>query len=166
MLEERRRLRDYGLALHAERENVARDLVRLGRKFELASENHANAHDYVNQLEQARLRLAYDLPVHEGLQFRRLEVERSEVRLLLFEHSRKRDLYRRDTLRIYTILRLNENFLRLLEELAVQVRATLLSSLDLLRCFARGEEPAGYLWSEFRQACGRLAHPYQLYQQL
>ena len=85
---------------------------------------------------------------------------------LALVHGGKRRLYLNATVRIYRILRMNQDFLELLNELAVQVQRTLQAALDLLRCFARGVEPDRHLWAEFQQAANRLGHPYKVYQEL
>lgn len=166
MIEEWRRLRDYGLALHQERQNVARDLELLGRKFHSASDNFAKANQYLQQLEAVRQSVQQELAAHEGAKLRELEVELWSMDELALVHGGKRRLYLGATLRIYSIIRMNESFLELLDDLAFQVQRTLLSSLDLLRCFARGDQPDRHLWAEFQQAANRLAHPYKVYQEL
>ena len=166
MVEEWQRLLDFGLRLHAERTHVIQDLGQLAKKFELASTNHAKAYEYVKQLEQIQAQTSQTLQNQDGLQLRESEIKLAEVERLIHEHRLKRKLFENATVRIYGILRLNEIFLEFLEELAQNTRATLISSLDLLRYYARGEEPPKYLLGEYRQACGRLCHPLRIYQQL
>lgn len=166
MVEEWQRLLDFGLKVHAERMHVIQDLGQLGQKFELASSNHAKAYEYVKQLEQIHAQTSQTLQNQDGLQLRESEIKLAEVERLIREHRLKRKLFQNATVRIYEILRLNEIFLEFLEELAQNTRAALISSLDLLRCYARGEEPPKYLLAEYRQACGRLCHPLRIYQQI
>lgn len=166
MVEEWRRLRDFGLALHRERQNVARDLERLGAKFHSASENFAKATKYLQDLATIRQSLELDRDACEGARQRALELKLWEIDDLALTHGRKRSLYLRATLRIYGVLRMNESFQELLNELAVHVQSTLRAGLDVIRCLSRGHQVDRHLWAEFQQAANRLAHPHKIYQEL
>jgi len=165
-MEEWRRLRDFGLKLHQERQNVARDMQQLGERFRSASDNFAKANRYLQELEAARQSFQLELAACDGAQQRELELKLWTIEELAFVHGGKRWLFLNATLRIHRVLRMNEAFLDLLNDLAVQVQRTLQASLDLLRCFARGDQPDRCLWAEFQQAANRLAHPYKVYQEL
>lgn len=166
MIEEWRCLRDFGLALHRERQNVARDVERLASKFFSASDNFAKASQYLDQLATVRQSVQLELDASQGAKKRELELELWEIDDLTLSHGRKRSLFLNATVRIYNILRMNESFQELLNDLAIQVQRTLQAALDLLRCFARGDRPDRHLWAEFQQAANRLAHPYRVYQEL
>lgn len=160
-----RRLRDFGLKLQAERNQVLGDSARLSQRFHKAADNFARASTYLTDLAEVRRR-AEPVAAAEGLSARRAQIELAEIDRLTQEHLGKRELFLQATGRIYRILRKNDAYLELLEELSDQTSATLACTLRILRCQAQGQEIPRYLLGEFRQATGRLSHPARLYQKI
>jgi hypothetical protein len=153
VIEEWRRLRDFGLRIHSERECIAQDMQKLQKKFELACENHDKASRYLQQLTQIRAQ------THAQLEIWELE---DQLRI----HQKKRHLYLHAAKRIFGILRMNELFELMLREMADHIQHALHSSLDILRDLAEGRQPERHLESEFARACGQMHSYRKLYEQV
>lgn len=153
MIEEWRRLIDFGMRVHAERQCIAKDLERLKQKYVLASDNHQKATYYCKLLAEYRDEATCPAEIWE------LE---DQLRI----NGQKRNLYLRTTTRIYGILRMNEIFELMLSEMADHIQHALHASLDIMRAMAEGRPPERHLENEFAQACGRLHSYRKLYEQV
>ncbi|MBS2039664.1 hypothetical protein JST97_32060 [bacterium] len=166
LIEEWRRLRDFGLKVHEERNHLARDTRRLHERLERAHRNYAKATNYLALLEEFRCRKLEEMSRLEGPALRQAEVLMEETRLALQLHSLRRDLFSLLSGRIAGILCLNQVWSQMLADLSEHVREALQASLDIMRCYARKENPPSYLMGEWRRALGKLQHPARIYQEL
>lgn len=116
------RVREVGSFLdrmESEVENVRQDISRLNKKMLLASQNKEKAAQYILQLKEIESQLSaeVDAMVENNLAKREKQTELDEVRRLVSEHGGKLRLYANADERIHSIVKMNNNFLELLNNL-------------------------------------------------
>jgi hypothetical protein len=116
------RVREVGSFLdrmESEVENVRQDISRLNKKMLLASSNKEKAAQYILQLKDIEKQLDTELAAmtENNLAKREKQTELDEVRRLISEHGGKLRLYANADERIHSIVKMNNNFLELLNNL-------------------------------------------------
>ena len=167
-----RRLHDFGLRLGQECQNILIDIHKLSKKFEQACLNHEKAAEYTTQLDALRQSVVAQIQQADcdGLRQRQLQVELWELEELIQVHQGKRRLYLQASIRIFRILRKNEDFWELLREMQGHVRDALESAINVLEFHARPQanssSPPAFVMAEFHKATNRLGHPHKVYQEI
>ena len=165
-----RRLHDFGRRLRQECQNIRTDIHKLSKKFEQACLNQEKAAEYTTQLDALRQSVVAQIQQEAGLRQRQLEVELWELEELIQVHQGKRRIYLQASVRIFRILRMNDDFWELLFEMQGHVRDALESSLNLLEFYAgpqgNSSSPPVFMMAEFHKATNRLGHPYKVYQEI
>jgi hypothetical protein len=117
------RVREVGSFLdrmESEVENVRQDIQRLNKKMLLANQNKEKAAQYILQLKEIEKQLDNEVQAMGSevtLAKREKQTELDEVRRLIGEHGGKLRLYANADERINSIVKMNNNFLELLNNL-------------------------------------------------
>ena len=117
------RVREVGSFLdrmESEVENVRQDIGRLNKKMLLANQNKEKAAQYILQLKEIEKQLAEEVDAmgpEITLAKREKQTELDEVKRLSGEHGGKLRLYANADERIHSIVKMNSNFLELLNNL-------------------------------------------------
>lgn len=117
------RVREVGSFLdrmESEVENVRQDISRLNKKMLLANQNKEKAAQYILQLKEIEKQLQSELDAmgtEVTLAKREKQTELDEVKRLIGEHGGKLRLYANADERINSIVKMNNNFLELLNNL-------------------------------------------------
>lgn len=117
------RVREVGSFLdrmESEVENVRQDIQRLNKKMLLANQNKEKAAQYILQLKDIEKQLDSEVQAMGAevtLAKREKQTELDEVRRLIGEHGGKLRLYANADERINSIVKMNNNFLELLNNL-------------------------------------------------
>lgn len=117
------RVREVGSFLdrmESEVENVRQDIQRLNKKMLLANQNKEKAAQYILQLKDIEKQLDTEVQAMGAevtLAKREKQTELDEVRRLIGEHGGKLRLYANADERINSIVKMNNNFLELLNNL-------------------------------------------------
>ena len=117
------RVREVGSFLdrmESEVENVRQDISRLNKKMLMATQNKEKAAQYILQLKEIEKQLTVEVEAMgaEGTVAKReKQTELDEVRRLISEHGGKLRLYANADERIHSIVKMNNNFLELLNNL-------------------------------------------------
>lgn len=117
------RVREVGSFLdrmESEVENVRQDISRLNKKMLLANQNKEKAAQYILQLKEIEVQLHAELDAmgpEVTLAKREKQTELDEIRRTIGEHGGKLRLYANADERIHSIVKMNNNFLELLNNL-------------------------------------------------
>lgn len=117
------RVREVGSFLdrmESEVENVRQDISRLNKKMLMATQNKEKAAQYILQLKEIEKQLTAEVDAmgtETTVAKREKQTEVDEVRRLISEHGGKLRLYANADERIHSIVKMNNNFLELLNNL-------------------------------------------------
>ena len=117
------RVREVGSFLdrmESEVENVRQDISRLNKKMLMAAQNKDKAAHYIFQLKEIEKLLTAEVEAMGAdttVAKREKQTELDEVRRLISEHGGKLRLYANADERIHSIVKMNNNFLELLNNL-------------------------------------------------
>lgn len=117
------RVREVGSFLdrmESEVENVRQDISRLNKKMLMAAQNKEKAAQYILQLKEIEKHLSEEVDAlgpDTTVAKREKQTELDEVRRLIGEHGGKLRLYANADERIHSIVKMNNNFLELLNNL-------------------------------------------------
>lgn len=117
------RVREVGSFLdrmESEVENVRQDISRLNKKMLMATQNKEKAAQYILQLKEIEKQLTAEVEAmgsETTVAKREKQTELDEVRRIISEHGGKLRLYANADERIHSIVKMNNNFLELLNNL-------------------------------------------------
>lgn len=132
------RIREVGNFLdrmESEVENTRQDIARLNNKMLAAVQNKEKAASYILELREIEKALAQELlELGSGASaaHRQKQTEIDEVKRLIWEHGAKLRMYANADERIYSIVKMNNNFMELLTNLHTNMLGLYDSSQEVL----------------------------------